>query len=92
MQACPVGVYLVQLCFEQGGCSARGGFCLANNRERAVQAPDLPVFYDYEYDSERCKERGVTPTKRLRTGYNKGFCERIKASGYEVGISPTSTT
>lgn len=49
--------------------------------------PDLPVFYDFEYDTERyAKERVVTFTPKLRTDIICAFCERIKSAGYEPGI------
>ena len=48
---------------------------------------DLPVFYDFEYDTERyAKERGVIFTPKLRTDIIVSFCTRIRAAGYEAGI------
>lgn len=48
---------------------------------------DLPVFYDFEYDTERyAKERGVIFTPKLRTDIICAFCERIKSAGYEPGV------
>ena len=48
---------------------------------------DLPVFYDFEYDTERyAGERGVTFTPKLRTDIICAFCERIKSAGYEPGV------
>lgn len=48
---------------------------------------DLPIFYDFEYDTERyAKERGIIFTPKLRTDIICAFCNRIKAAGYEAGI------
>lgn len=79
-----VGVYWFSYALSKADAQREADFCLQTIKPYKL---DLPVFYDYEYDSERySKERGVTPTKRLRTDIIKAFCERIKASGYEVGI------
>lgn len=48
---------------------------------------DLPVFYDFEYDTERhAEEKGVTYTVASRTAIIKAFCDRIEASGYDAGV------
>lgn len=74
-------------------------FCYSINADDAVEEAedclkaikgltlDLPVFYDFEYDTERyAKERGVIFTPKLRTDIICAFCERIKSAGYEPGI------
>lgn len=74
-------------------------FCYSINTDDAVEEAedclkaikgltlDLPVFYDFEYDTERyAKERGVIFTPKLRTDIICAFCERIKSAGYEPGI------
>ena len=79
-----VGVYWFSYALSKADAQREADFCLQTIKPYKL---DLPVFYDYEYDSERySKERGVTPTKRLRTDIIKAFCERIKESGREVGI------
>ena len=79
-----VGVYWFSYALNKADAQREADFCLQTIKPYKL---DLPIFFDYEYDSERySKERGVTPTKRLRTDIIKAFCERIKASGYEVGI------
>lgn len=46
----------------------------------------LPVFFDWEYDSEDyAKKHGVTPTKTLITSMTIAFIDRMKAHGYEAG-------
>lgn len=48
---------------------------------------DLPVFYDFEYDTERyAGDKGVTYTVASRTAIIKAFCDRIEASGYDAGV------
>ncbi|MFM1580739.1 GH25 family lysozyme [Helcococcus bovis] len=46
----------------------------------------LPVFADYEYDSERyARQVGVNVTPSLRTAMVKAFCERLQSYGWYVG-------
>ena len=48
---------------------------------------DFPVYFDYEYDSERySKEQGVTPTQELREALAQAFCEEIEAQGWRAGV------
>ena len=48
---------------------------------------DLPVFYDFEYDTERyAGDKGVSYTVASRTAIIKAFCDRIEASGYDAGV------
>ena len=45
--------------------------------------PELPLAFDYEYDSERySQEMGVTPTKTLRIAIAKAFIETCNKRGY----------
>ena len=48
---------------------------------------DLPVFYDFEYDTERyAGDKGVTYTVASRTAIIKAFCDRIESAGYDAGV------
>lgn len=48
---------------------------------------DFPVYFDYEYDSERySEERGVTPTRELREALAQAFCEEIESHGWRAGV------
>lgn len=48
---------------------------------------DLPIFYDFEYDTERyAGDKGVTYTVASRTAIIKAFCGRIKTAGYDAGV------
>lgn len=47
---------------------------------------DLPVFFDWEYDSMRYAERkGVKAGRTLITAMNVAFCEEIAKNGYRAG-------
>lgn len=65
-------------------------FCYALNEEEARKEADycysvikpykldLPVFYDFEYDTERyATENGVKFTKHTRTATIKAFCDKM---------------
>lgn len=48
---------------------------------------NLPIFYDFEYDTERyAEQQNVAFTKTARTGIIMDFCEEIRASGYTPGL------
>lgn len=47
----------------------------------------FPVWYDYEYDSERySEEHGVTPNKELRTQLAVAFCAELERLGWRAGV------
>lgn len=47
----------------------------------------FPVWYDYEYDSERySEEHGVAPDKELRTQLAVAFCAELERLGWRAGI------
>lgn len=80
----PVGVYWFSYALNTADAVKEADFCWQTVKGYKL---DLPIFFDYEYDSERySKERGVTPTKRLRTDIHKAFCERLTKLGGKVGI------
>lgn len=48
---------------------------------------DLPVFYDFEYDTERYAEKhGTKYTPKLRTDIIETFCTEITRRGYKAGV------
>lgn len=48
---------------------------------------DFPVYFDYEYDSERySKEQGITPTQEFREALAEAFCTEIEAQGWRAGV------
>lgn len=74
-------------------------FCYALDADGAVREADkclgvikgiglgLPVFYDFEYDTERyANQHGTVYTPKLRTDIICAFCKRVKSAGYEPGI------
>lgn len=80
----PVGVYWFSYALNTADAVKEADFCWQTVNGYKL---DLPIFFDYEYDSERYStQKGVTPTKRLRTDIHKAFCERITKLGGKVGI------
>lgn len=74
-------------------------FCYALDADGAVREADkclgvikgiglgLPVFYDFEYDTERyANQHGTVYTPKLRTDIICAFCKRVQSAGYEVGV------
>lgn len=48
---------------------------------------DLPVFYDFEYDTERYAEKhGTKYTPKARTDIIDAFCAEIVRRGYTAGV------
>lgn len=48
---------------------------------------DLPIFYDWEYDSfNYAKKQGVTVSKQLCSNMTKAFCEILEKYGYFSGF------
>ena len=48
---------------------------------------DLPVFYDFEYDTERYAEKHkVTYSPKLRTDIIETFCIEMTKRGYKAGV------
>lgn len=48
---------------------------------------DLPVFYDFEYDTERYAEKHkVTYSPKLRTDIIDTFCNEMTKRGYKAGV------
>lgn len=48
---------------------------------------DLPVFYDFEYDTERYSEKHkVVYNPKLRTDIIETFCTEITKHGYKAGV------
>lgn len=48
---------------------------------------DLPVFYDFEYDTERYAEKHkVTYNPKLRTDIIETFCAEMTKRGYKAGV------
>lgn len=79
-----VGVYWFAYALNTNEAKKEADACLKAIKPYKL---DLPVFYDFEYDSERyAEEKGVTYTVASRTAIIKAFCDRIEASGYDAGV------
>lgn len=59
-------------------------FCATMKR---YKKPDLPIYWDFEYDSERyCQKFGITVTKKLFNDMMLAFCRKVKEWGFKPGI------
>lgn len=79
----PVGIYWFSYAYTKSMAKKEAEYCY-----KLIKAYNviLPVFFDWEYDSERyAKEHGAKITKSLVTSMTKEFCNYLKAKGYEVG-------
>jgi GH25 family lysozyme M1 (1,4-beta-N-acetylmuramidase) len=49
---------------------------------------DLPIFYDWEYDSYNYAKKtgGVTPTKAKVSSWVESFCSTVESANYFVGV------
>ena len=48
---------------------------------------EFPIYFDYEYDSERySRAHGVTPTKALREQLAAAFCMELERRGWRAGV------
>ena len=84
-RAAPRGV-LVQLCYHAGRGAEEAALCsevLEPYRGRL----EFPVYFDYEYDSERyAKEHDVSPDRELRTQLICAFCAELERRGWRAGV------
>lgn len=80
----PVGIYYFSYAINIVKAAEEAAHCCKLIKPYKI---DLPVFFDFEYDSETFgQKKGVTYTKALRTAIHKSFCERVRAGGYTPGI------
>ena len=79
-----VGGYWFAYAIDTAGATYEANACIKLLKQYPL---DLPVFYDFEDDTERyAKTRGISYTPALRTAIIKMFCERLKMSGCQVGV------
>lgn len=79
-----VGVYWFSYAYTNDMAIKEAEFCIKAIGKYKV---DLPVFFDFEYDSTRyAKEKGVNPSKALVTSMHKAFCSRIASAGFKAGF------
>lgn len=81
-----IGIYWFSYAYNSSMAANEASYCnevIKNYKDHI----DLPVFFDWEYDSMRfAKTKGVSPTKQNITDWNKVFCEEIKGMGYVPGF------
>lgn len=79
----PVGIYWFSYAYTASMAKKEAEYCYKLIKSYKIE---LPVFFDWEYDSERyAKEHGVKATQSLVTNMTKKFCDYLLARGYEVG-------
>ena len=80
----PVGIYWFSYAYSVGMARDEAAYCLKAIKPYRI---DLPVFFDWEYDSMRyAKQHGVSAGKAMITQMNRVFCQAIKAAGYKAGF------
>lgn len=79
-----VGAYWFLYSLNEADAAAEADACASLLRGKRIT---LPVFADFEYDTERyAGEKGVAFTKEMRTSIIRAFCERIRKKGYVPGV------
>lgn len=79
-----VGVYW--FCYARDTVEARREAEVCANTLNGYKL-DLPVFYDFEYDTERyAAKTQVKYTTKLRTDIIETFCAEITKRGYKAGV------
>lgn len=80
----PVGVYWFSYAITADGARQEALKCAETLKEYDIQ---LPVFYDFEYDTVRyAKEQGVSLGKQQYNAFATAFLEEIRTLGYQPGI------
>lgn len=79
-----VGIYWFSYALNEAEAIQEAIFCYNTIKPYKI---DLPVFYDFEYDTERyADEKDVRYNKDTRTAIIKEFCDRMEVFGYHCGI------
>lgn len=82
-QGIHVGVYHFTYALDVAGVKREAEFVLSLLKDYKI---DLPVFFDFEYDTVRyAKENGVTLGRQAFLDHTKAFCDAIEAAGYRAG-------
>lgn len=83
-QNIPVGVYWFSYALNAAGAAAEAKKCLEVIAGYDIQ---LPVFFDFEYDTVRYAEKnGVTLGKEAYNDHAEAFLQEIEKAGYRAGI------
>ena len=80
----PVGIYWFSYAYSEGMAKKEAWKCIELIKRYKVQ---MPVFWDYEYDSDRyAKSQGHPVSKALLNNMAVAFCSEIRKAGYVPGI------
>ena len=81
-----IGVYWFSYAYTVTMAEKEAGYCF-NVIKKYKDNIDLPVFFDWEYDSMAYASRqGAHPGKELITAMNKKFCEVMEKNGFMAGV------
>lgn len=81
-----LGIYWFSYAYTDNMAKAEARACI-KTIGRYKKYINLPIFYDFEYDSIRyANNNGVHITKRKLSNFAKIFCNEIKKEGYKAGI------
>lgn len=81
-----IGVYWFSYAYTVEAAKKEADYCLSVIKKYKDNI-DLPVFFDWEYDSMAYASRqGVKCGRDLITAMNKKFCEVIEKNGYIAGV------
>lgn len=79
-----VGAYWFCYALDVADARREAEVCAETLRGRQL---DLPVFYDFEYDTERyAKKHKVTYNPKHRTDIIETFCNEMTKRGYKAGV------
>lgn len=78
-----VGVYHFSYALDIAGAKKEAEFVLSLIKDYKI---DLPVFFDFEYDTIRyAKDNGVTLGRTAFLEHTRAFCDAIQDAGYRAG-------
>ena len=81
-----IGIYWFGYAYTDAAAKKEAQFCIETLKPYLGQI-DLPVFYDWEYDSYNyAVKNGVTPNKTSVSRWTKIFCDALEKAGYFVGV------
>lgn len=85
-QGMNIGIYWFSYAYNSSMVANEAHYC-AEAIKDYKEYINLPVFFDWEYDSMKfAKKNGVNPSRQNITDWQKVFCENIKELGYTAGF------
>lgn len=83
-----VGIYWFSYAWNSDRAIEEANKCLEVLNGASWDKIDFPIFYDFEYDTEKkAKENhDVVFTKKLRADVCRAFCETIVSNGFRAGL------